>query len=161
MRPQLDGDSRNPPRFSRTAPPAPFDRGFTYQPGRGAGTTGFDSSNRRGPKAQLERRVALAPSVAAEESASDRPGLRPAQSAAQKRNPKENPNQQPHAATFANVAYPVGPLDDPPVLPVRRRISPDEDIFAPTGLHAGTFMLRPAVETTVGYDSNPARSATG
>jgi hypothetical protein len=161
MRPQLDGDSRNPPRFSRTARPAPFDKGFTYRPGRGAGTTGFDSSKRRGPKAQLERRVALAPSVAAEESASDRGGRRPAQSAAQKQNPKENPNQQPHAATFANAAYPVGPLDDPPALPVRRRLSPDEDLFAPTGLHAGTFMLRPAVETTVGYDSNPARSATG
>jgi len=57
MRPQLDGDSRNPPRFSRTARPAPLDKGFTYQPGRAAGTTGFESSNRRGPKAQLDRRV--------------------------------------------------------------------------------------------------------
>jgi len=53
MRPQIDGDPRNPPRFSRddlsigqTAQP----QTFTYQPGRGAGTTGFDSTNSRRQK---------------------------------------------------------------------------------------------------------------
>jgi hypothetical protein len=158
MRPQLDGDPRTPPRFSRTTPPNFSASGFTYQAGRGAGMTGFDSSVHR-PKAQPGRR--LVPLAATEESAIGPPALRPTQGAAQnqKQSLKQNPSQQPRAATSANAAYLVGPLIDPPALPARRRLMPDEDFFAPTGLYAGTFLLRPAVETSVGYDSNPARSA--
>src|SRR5262249_17157329 len=161
MRPQLDGDPRNPPRFSRTVPPG-LSRGFAYQPGRGAGTSGSHSSAQR-PKAQPGRRLVQVPLAATEESAIGPPALRPTQGAAQnqKQGLKQNPGQQPRAATSANAAYLVGPLVDPPALPARRRLMPDEDFFAPTGLHAGTFLLRPAVETSVGYDSNPARSATG
>ena len=98
-----------------------------------------------------------------EESAIGLPALRPAGSAGQnpKQGVKQNPTQQPHAATSANAAYPVGPVGDPPTLPARRRLIPDEDFFAPSGFHAGGFVLRPAMEATVGYDSNPARSATG
>jgi len=160
MRPQLDGDPRRPPRFSRTTRPQLSEQGFGFQPGRGA--TGFNSLNPRRPKAQ---RSAGSAKATAEESAIGPvgPGLRPTESAAQnpKQGVKQNPTQQPHAATSANAVYPVGPVGDPPTLPARRRIIPDEDIVAPTGFHVGGFVLRPAMEATVGYDSNPARSATG
>jgi hypothetical protein len=36
----------------------------------------------------------------------------------------------------------------------------DDDPFGPTGIHASTFMLRPALEVMTGYDTNPARSVT-
>src|SRR5262245_36470047 len=156
MRPQLDGDPRNPPRFNSTTRPQLSDRSFAHQPGRGA--SAFSSPRR--PKAQQERKTSVQAATAAEESAIGRPAR--AQAAAQnpKQGVKQNPTQQPHAATSANAAYPVGPLGDPPTLPARRRLIPDEDFFAPTGFRIGGFVLRPAVETTVGYDSNPARSAT-
>jgi hypothetical protein len=170
MRPQLDGDPRRPPRFSRTTRPQLSAQGFTSQPGWGAGTTGFVSASLRRPKAQPGRLVQVA--VPPKESAIGPlsplsplgpHGLRAAESVAQnpKQGVKQNPTQQPHAATSANAAYPVGPVGDPPTLPARRRIIPDEDFFAPTGFYIGGFVLRPAMEATVGYDSNPARSATG
>jgi hypothetical protein len=162
MRPQLDGNPRDPPRFSRTTRPQLWDRSFAYQPGRG--TTGFNSLSLRRSKAQQGRTARLAQmATPAEESAIGPPGLRPAQSAAQ--NPKQglrqNPVQQPHTATSTNAAYPVGPIGDPPTLPARRRLIPDEDFFAPTGFYVGGLVLRSAMEMIGGYDSNPARSATG
>jgi hypothetical protein len=162
MRARLDGDPRDPPRFSRTTRPQLSDRGFTYQPGRG--TTGFNPLSLRRPKAQQGRGTLAQVAAAADESASGRPvRMQAAQGVAQnpKQGVKQNPTQQPHGPTSANAAYPVGPLGDPPTLPARRRLIPDEDFFAPTGFHVGGFVLRPAVETAVGYDSNPARSANG
>src|SRR5262249_5783761 len=130
MRPQLDGNPRDPPRFSRTTRPQLSDRSFAYRPGRG--TTGFNSFSLRRPKAQPGGMARLAQvTTPAEESAIGPSGLRPAQNAAQ--NPKQglrqNPAQQPHAATSANAAYPVGPIGDPPTLPARRRLSPEEEFY--------------------------------
>jgi len=34
----------------------------------------------------------------------------------------------------------------------------EDDPFGPTGVHAGTFFLRPALEVMTGYDTNPARA---
>ncbi len=103
--------------------------------------------------------------AAAAQSANGPPALpaQPAHSAAEnpRQSLRQNPTQQSHAATAANAAYPVGALSDPPALPVRRRLLPAEDPFAPTGIDAGSFLLRPAVELIGGYDSNPARSAAG
>jgi hypothetical protein len=169
MRPQLDGDPRNPPRFSRTARLDPGDgrQGFRFWLPRGKGKTGFDPAPLRRPKAQPGRQP-LRSAAAAAESANGPSALptqlvQPAQSAAE--NPKQtlrqNPTQQPHAATAANAAYPVGPLGDPPALPVRRRLLREDDPFASTGIDAGAFLLRPAVEMIGGYDSNPSRSLTG
>ena len=52
------------------------------------------------------------------------------------------------------LATPVVVRPQPPTVP------PDEDPFGPTGIHAGTFFLRPALELMTGYDTNPARSST-
>jgi hypothetical protein len=42
----------------------------------------------------------------------------------------------------------------PPIVPLRRSVI-DLTPFAPTGVHAGTFYLFPAIELTGGWDSNP------
>jgi hypothetical protein len=54
------------------------------------------------------------------------------------------------------VTLPVPVVVPPPLRP----IPVDEDPFGPTGIHAGTFFLRPALEVMTGYDTNPARLAT-
>jgi hypothetical protein len=56
----------------------------------------------------------------------------------------------------AGGALPVASVVPPPPRPV----PPEEDPFGPTGIHAGTFFVRPALELMTGYDTNPARSAT-
>jgi len=164
MRPQLDGDPRNPPRFSRTASLDDDRKGFGYWPPRGKGKTGFEAAPQRRPKAQ-NTRVPVRSAAPPAQSANGPPTLpaQPAHSVAEnpRQSLRQNPTRQPHAATAANAAYPVGVLSDPPALPVRRRLLPAEDPFAPIGIDAGSFLLRPAVELIGGYDSNPARSAAG
>jgi hypothetical protein len=44
---------------------------------------------------------------------------------------------------------------------LRRRTAAEEDPFAQLGGHAGTFLLLPAIETTTGFDTNPARTPSG
>nr|WP_284701091.1 outer membrane beta-barrel protein [Rhodoplanes tepidamans] len=39
----------------------------------------------------------------------------------------------------------------------RRSPRPEEDPYAPLGIRTGAFTLRPAIEVTTGYDSNPTR----
>jgi hypothetical protein len=167
MRPQLDGDPRSPPRFSRTLGLDDGRQGFGYWPPRGKGKTGFEAAPQRRPKAQPTR-FPLRSAAAAADSANGPPALpaRPAQQVQgvagnPKQSLRQNPAQQAHAAVAANMPYPVGALSDPPALPARRRLLPAEDPFAPTGIDAASFLLRPAVELIGGYDSNPARSATG
>jgi hypothetical protein len=72
----------------------------------------------------------------------------------------------PGAATSPEVTGVVPPADrvtlaTPVVVrPLPRPIPVEDDAFGPTGIHAGTFFLRPALEVMTGYDTNPARSAT-
>jgi hypothetical protein len=44
---------------------------------------------------------------------------------------------------------------------IRHPVAPEEDPFAPTGVHAGSFYLLPAVEATGGYDTNASRVPGG
>jgi hypothetical protein len=164
MRPQLDGDPHNPPRFSRTSGPDDG-QAFRNWPPRGKGKSGFESAPQRRPKAQRARVPSQAAGTSAE-SANGPPALPTQSSHSAAENPKQslrqNLTQQQHAATAPNAAaYPVGALADPPALPARRRLLPEPDPFAPLGIDAGMFLLRPAVELIGGYDSNPARSAAG
>jgi hypothetical protein len=46
----------------------------------------------------------------------------------------------------------AGPIPSRPPKP-----TVEEDAFAPLGIRAGAFLLRPALEVTAGHDSNPAR----
>jgi len=224
MRPQVDGDPRNPPRFSRPGSLEPGasqfgqPQNFTYQPGRGAGTTGFKSSDlrkqkdKKGQKAKSATQTGLQmPSAQTAQGAQSGQGAQTssaqassaqgtaAQGAAtqataapsadqvptpasqtaarlqqnqhqnhnqalsqnQKQNQSHNLTQQPRAAPSTNTSYPVGPLVDPQTLPARRRLTPEADPFAPTGVLIGAFLLKPAIETTGAYDTNPARVSQG
>lgn len=44
---------------------------------------------------------------------------------------------------------------------LRRRTAVEDDPFAPLGLRLGSFAVSPALETTGGFDSNPARVPNG
>jgi hypothetical protein len=46
-----------------------------------------------------------------------------------------------------------------PTIPVKPRPKPDETPYAPIGIGIGNVRLRPSLETSVGYDSNPNRVA--
>ena len=64
VRPYLDGDPLDPPRF-RKGGGAPTPRRFTYVPGHGAGRTGFISDGKEGKKAKAapkaKKKVAAKP----------------------------------------------------------------------------------------------------
>lgn len=57
------------------------------------------------------------------------------------------------------AAIPVSPGLPPVMVPTPKRLPAEDDPFAPTGLRAGTMILRPAIEVDGGYDSNATRSA--
>jgi hypothetical protein len=173
----------------RPPPPVGVIPQFGNQPGWGAGKTGFNSTNvpmRRGRRAPASKSGAPADKAAAANVAKKPPGLPPpppppsrpgkpqaaaatppgSPSAATPAQPGTGKPAQPGAATPPEVTG-VVPPSDAVVLPVPalvrprpRPVPPDEDPFGPTGVHAGTFVLRPAIEMMTGYDTNPARSAT-
>lgn len=136
LRPELD-DARNPQRFSRPQDKArPARPTFGNPPASGAARTGFDSTSR--PRKPDIRRIARP----------DRP----------------LPAQAPLAAARAQAVVaaqsPVTGAFVPVVVP-RRRPPPDLEPFEPVGVRAGAFLLKPALEVTGGYDSNPARTRNG
>ena len=202
LRPQVDGDPRNPPRFNRTdgqgqTGVSRFGKSpdFNVPPASGAGLTGFDSRNgsrqkgkqgqKAAPKAVAQTATgrglssqasANAPVVADPRSPvgdkqrgtvrfTQNQGQNPNQALIQNPNQalSQNQTQQPRATppnTNANAAYAAPPLADIVPVPMRRRTLPEEDGFAPTGIQAGAFILRPALELTTAYDTNAAREVT-
>ncbi|HEY6256690.1 MAG TPA: outer membrane beta-barrel protein [Xanthobacteraceae bacterium] len=68
------------------------------------------------------------------------------------------------AATLAPAPGSLLPAPDPaqdvPRTLVRRPVADDKP-FDPAGIAAGSFRLRPAIEVSAGYDSNPARTHAG
>lgn len=49
----------------------------------------------------------------------------------------------------------------PPDAPVRRIAPVLQDAFEPVGVRVGSFLLKPSIEITRGYNSNPAHTPTG
>ena len=157
LAPKLQTDPRNPPRFQKfdrpalvqLGPPANFS-----SPAYGAGDTGFDSTNSRKSKPKSKAKT-KAPANAQTTA----PGT-PAPVVA-------SPYQKP-AADSAGGAFAAAPGTPPVELgPIRQapkkhkaHTEPD-DPYAPLGVHAGAFMLYPAVELIGGYDTNPAHVPGG
>jgi len=190
LRPTFDDSRQElPQRLTRPrrveTPPGVLPR-FGNRPGWGAGKTGFNSSNvptqgKRQPpgagrdatvkSAQAKKPPPLSPPPAKPVRAGKPraaiaaapPGL---PSAAQPASPGAAPRAEIGAATAPDATGVVPPSDavtlPPPVVvqPRPRPLLPEEDPFGPTGIHAGTFLLRPALEVMGGYDTNPARAAT-
>jgi hypothetical protein len=122
--------------------------------GSGAGSTGFDSTN-------LRRRKAAASSRARTKSKSPPPqpalpqvvGVETTDSVTPNTPPRPaRPGQRPQRPGLAGAITPA------PISVVRRRLPPEDDPFAPVGIRAGAFVLKPAIEVMGGYDSNASRS---
>jgi hypothetical protein len=158
----LDGDApalrRDPPlRPTVLGRAARGTRTPTYgsPPGAGAGSTGFVSSNPRRPKGKGTARPG-APTAA--QPLSLTPDGKPP-------DPAARPGAEPLPASPAiETRRTVRKVEPPPVAepdirgPVRRRAPREADPFEPTGIHAGSFFLRPAIEVLGGYDTNATRT---
>jgi hypothetical protein len=159
---------------------------FSDQPGFGAGTTGFQSTTTRkkrtngqasdiGATAQSDAAPAASPATVLQPMPP--PPAPDAVSAArllqnQNRTRHGTPGADANANTATAPLQPapaltsLPPLDAPdPALSLPRSLirKPvvDEAPFDPVGIQAGTFLLRPAIEFTGGYDTNPARTQGG
>jgi hypothetical protein len=149
FRPLIDGDPKNPQRFRRPQ--------YGFSPTFGAGTTGFDSTNartRRRVQQETQRRKAAdvqsaQPVVAPVPDRTVAPIFQPVPSSV--------------ARTRAGLRGAGAPeIADLTPRPVRKNYA-EEDPFGPVGIRAGSFILRPALDVSTGYDSNPPRTliATG
>jgi len=205
MRSTIDGDAdqgslvrRGKKQTNTSANPTPVGQvpTFTVPPGRGAGETGFDSTNAR--RKQKTRPIAgtsrtdapaaptqLLPSETmrssqksdkkegqsssgAQSSSNDKtkqkkaaPGDKPQRAQASTRPPRPDPSQ-PLLSRAQRLEAQLN--SQPPPIPIallRKRLIVEEDPYASLGIRAGAFLLRPAIETSAGYDSNPARTQGG
>jgi hypothetical protein len=178
LRPTFDDNGQQlPQRWTkprRPGPPVGVIPKFGNPPGYGAGKTGFNSTNV--PLRRTRKPAGTGPGATANGAAAAKtptkppplPPIPPPVNAARLSKPQAAiaaaQAAPPGAATAAAAPAVVPPTDAvalpaPVVLPPRPRPrpAPDDDPFGPTGIHAGTFLLRPAIEVMTGYDTNPAR----
>jgi hypothetical protein len=179
LRPQLDGDPRNPQRFDRSRParsgePAQFSTvpNFQYQPSTGAGTTGFVSAG-AGPARVIRRDgrvlVVRPAGTANAPTADSRPPGRARPAAPPNRvvpieqpaptillpESLSNPVRRPAVVPPGDSTFVLAPA---PAVPLRRILPYELNPFEAVGTAYGSFLFRPSVEVTRGYDTNPART---
>src|SRR5690606_25928844 len=144
-------DSGRVQQFRRPGQPARA--GEVSFPSSGAGTSGFDATNarvKRKAKETAQKRARAEaenlPPIAA--SAPDRTVAAPFQrqeSRAAQRRRATNSAPIPLDATGAVAARPI-----------RKRVD-EEDPVGPVGVYVGSFLYKPAVELSGGYNSNPGQ----
>jgi hypothetical protein len=133
-------------------------------PGFGAGVTGFESNGTARRKGRTKR---LPPSPGAG-TASQTPNPTGTAAAPAATLPpltgREQAGQPMVPQLARRGAPPIDPpalaAPPPPIVPLPRRTAVDPTPFDPLGLRAGVFLIRPAVELSGGYDSNPPRATT-
>lgn len=157
LAPKLQTDPRKPPRFQQFGQAAQPQLGpptnFTLQPSA-AGDTGFDSTNKN--KAKNAAKAKATGKARPKPPAGDVTApVAPAVSPYQKPFPVSRTGAYPSAAPVAPLVE-TGPIRKP--VPKRKAHSEPDDPYAPLGLHAGSFLLYPAIELIGGYDTNPARA---
>lgn len=137
--PVPDGDPKNPSRFRKPT--------FGNPAGFGAGSTGFVSTN--------VSRLKQAPRPTETPTAPPLPPLAPLDQTVQPVY-REAPagKRRPRVA----VPAPPEPHAPPPRAQVIRRGPVDDDPFGPLGVRVGSFILRPSIDVTGGYDSNVTRT---
>ena len=142
-------DPRSAQRFSA---PEPTTRDLTpatpaaILPPSGAGATGFDSTGAIAKKKKAKRKAGEAnPAPPPPPPAPGPPQFASGQTMAQ---------QIPARAPYAD-AY------KPPDASPRRPLVPMQDPYAPLGVRVATFLVKPYVEITRGYDSNPSHIPAG
>ncbi|HWF96367.1 MAG TPA: outer membrane beta-barrel protein [Xanthobacteraceae bacterium] len=175
-------DTQTPPATTTTA--VGQLPNFDDQPSIGAGSTGFNSSNTK-PKApsgiQPSGAGANPPGATGTKTtaaASAQVSLPPVlqTSAVGSARLQQNQNQTRHGAPAADATAgaganasalapaPASTTPDPTLAVPRtliRRPVVDDKPFDPVGIAAGSFRLRPAIEVSGGYDTNPARTNMG
>ncbi|HWK96750.1 MAG TPA: outer membrane beta-barrel protein [Pseudolabrys sp.] len=128
--------------------------GFTPPPS-GAGSTGYDSTNSRRAKAKKQV-VTQKPGSASRAQAL--PGDQPTPltlSPYQKPFPTEPKSAMAQGTGQAPVEF--GPIRKPLK---KRRAETIDDPYAPLGVHAGGFLLYPAIELSGGYSTNPGQTSS-
>jgi hypothetical protein len=155
LAPKLQTDPRNPPRFQKFDRPALIQLGppamFT-PPASGAGDTGFDSTNSRKFKVKgIAKTKTPAGALAVAPGSATPQTISPYQRALPK------PANSALAAAPGSPPVELGPIRQPPKK--RKAHSEPDDPYAALGMHAGAFMLYPAIELIGGYDTNPAHAA--
>jgi hypothetical protein len=148
-------DPRNPQRFDPLGgerfgrPPDPVARSQPATlPPPAAGATGFDSTGAiRKQKARKRKPGEPYPLPPPPKPAVAVPGGPPQKSSAP---------QIAARAPYAEAYRPAGALPRPP-----RPFKPFVEPFDPIGLRLGSFLLKPSIELTRGYDSNPSRIPNG
>ena len=199
LRPELDGNPQNPPRFRRPGDRDPGSLTYGHKPAFGAGPTGFDSTNggqrkdQRGqkgkakPKSTVSTLAAPAANASAATTSTAQSGSAAAASATSatasastaatitSSPPSSAPPPTPSVAAAtgsvrlqklqARSAVPLSDPSDPTIASAaasspRRRSLQEPNPFDPVGIQAGAFLLRPAIEVTGAYDTNPGRTST-
>ena len=152
LTPRIDGDPRQSgfrPAGRNTATPGP--QVFKRPPAAGAGNTGFNSTNiprqkvsPLGSRSGNQQRAVVPPPLPLPTTAT--PAARRAAQRA----------QADRIAT-GSIGIESPYFYQPPI----RRIPEDDTAFDPLGWRAGAFLIKPAVELSGGFDSNPARVPGG
>ena len=65
------------------------------------------------------------------------------------------------SAQQIKVRAPYADAFKPPDAPPRRPAPPPQDAYEPLGIRVGSFLLKPALEVTRGYDNNPSHGSNG
>ncbi len=175
LRPVLDGDPNNPPRFRKPAraagagepvPYAGYVPTFGNPPAAGAGDTGFISTGgprkKRRPGAPAAKSTAASPgaAVAGAQAGPEPPDVAPPPGPATAPPP---PGVTRAAATSTRIGGPPipGGIPSDPFSVPHRRPPPEGDPYDPLGLRLGSFLVHSAVEVTTGDDTNPSRAPAG
>lgn len=136
-----EGGSEAQPSISKIA------TSFGNLPAHGAGKTGFDSTNaRRKTQTAINKKKERQPL----------PAVVTTQITPVQRLPSAPGQPSVLPATPLTIGAVAPPYAAPP--PRRRPKQPEIDPYQPLGIRAGAFILRPAIDVTGGYDSNPRRN---
>lgn len=135
-------------------------------PGSGAAGSGFVSTNVPRPRDARRARARARTGAAGGNAPAPLDLAPPAVAPARERVAMAQATPQAMVTQTVRASGASGPVRDlatapaRPVIEARRRLA-EEDPFAPLGFHTGAFVIRPAIEASGGYDSNPARSPGG
>jgi hypothetical protein len=126
------------PAGSRSRVAQAGDPSLGSPPGTGAGGTGYVSMGE--PSGRPKKKKKVKQGEVAQRATGAPLNIEPDARPGQKMNPR------------------IGAIT-PPTAARKKPI--DEEPFGPVGFHAGAFLLKPSIEISEGYDSNPFRSKNG
>ena len=158
--PTMDRDAGYPMRFgpadslAQADAPRPFEiPPYGNPPGSGAGKTGFDSTNRPARKSRTSPQTRGGARAARPKTIAPRHAPAPVAAV------RPMPQLERRGSSLIGEAAQV-PLSAGVPLPHRRRL-PEDDALAPLGARVGSFLFRPALEVSGGFDTNPTHTMGG